>query len=282
MNCNSSQLKVLSINGGGVWGAAMVEQLSKAYDNLDDIKWSYYSGTSVGAIIAGLLAIGYRWDRIAVILMSNLKDIFDERFFWQLRGYKYDDKALNALLDSFFGDIRMNDVGVNLIIPAWRCTGPNRLKVFTNQDNVFIKDAVRASIAAPTYFKPWTINGDQYMDGGLIFNNPSLVALAHVLRYRANDDIFMLNLSTGGQMAGNKVSEKASLVDTARYLVRTMLSGGADGTEYIMERILGSQYWNIEPTLTHDFPLDDVDNIKAMSAIWKDCAQEHTELGALR
>lgn len=45
--------------------------------------------------------------------------------------------------------------------------------------NVSLSDATEASAAAPVYFNPKTIDDMVLIDGGLLANDPSLVALMH-------------------------------------------------------------------------------------------------------
>jgi hypothetical protein len=67
-------------------------------------------------------------------------------------------------------------------------------------DNVRIEDVVRATTAAPTYFKPKVINGRKYIDGGFCSNanNPSLEAYNEVLLIHGNNpDAVELLVSIG-------------------------------------------------------------------------------------
>ncbi|RMX93257.1 hypothetical protein D0868_12955 [Hortaea werneckii] len=48
-----------------------------------------------------------------------------------------------------------------------------RIRNPNNRERVFIWEAARATSAAPHYFKEITIQGCQYLDGGLVENNPS-------------------------------------------------------------------------------------------------------------
>ncbi|KAI6903300.1 hypothetical protein KC318_g7033 [Hortaea werneckii] len=48
-----------------------------------------------------------------------------------------------------------------------------RIRNTNDRERVFIWEAARATSAAPHYFKEITIQGYQYMDGGLVENNPS-------------------------------------------------------------------------------------------------------------
>lgn len=48
---------------------------------------------------------------------------------------------------------------------------------YTGESRVKIKDAVRATTAAPTYFSPISIDGRLYCDGALVANNPTALAI---------------------------------------------------------------------------------------------------------
>ncbi|MCJ1245904.1 hypothetical protein MMC30_003108 [Trapelia coarctata] len=67
-------------------------------------------------------------------------------------------------------------------------------------DNCQIWEAARATSAAPTYFKPVTINGSTYVAGALGFNNPSREIIREVLSmhsYAENSVSCLVSIGTG-------------------------------------------------------------------------------------
>src|SRR5687768_6404652 len=106
--------------------------------------------------------------------------------------YKYDEAPLREALKNMFGDIKIGDEGDHGI-KTGLCIITKRLDTFSTwpvsnhpegryfQRNRFLlRDIVRASTAAPTYFIPEIIDlghdeNGTFVDGGLsMMNNPSL------------------------------------------------------------------------------------------------------------
>ncbi len=183
-------------------------------------------GTSTGAIIASTLALGWPVERIHHMYLSLGRDAFRPRKSWlgpvsKLVSAKFDDAAVAALLRENLGDRALGspDLRVGLMvvakradtasvwvlvnIPGHRFSGVNRdLKLW---------EIVRASTAAPTYFKPQWISdvgrGESgvFLDGGVsMHNNPALQLLmvatlkGFALRWPLGDENLMLcSVGTG-------------------------------------------------------------------------------------
>jgi len=64
-------------------------------------------------------------------------------------------------------------------------------------DNIPIWQVARATSAAPTYFKPMRIRGKDYIDGGLLNNNPSLEIWDEVRRVNGQPIKLLVSLGTG-------------------------------------------------------------------------------------
>ena len=75
-----------------------------------------------------------------------------------------------------------------------------------------IWEAARATTAAPSFFKPMTINRPPppitYVDGGLGYNNPSQLALLEAQRlWKSKKDVCLVSIGTGQQLAASVVDE---------------------------------------------------------------------------
>lgn len=200
--------RILSLDGGGIRGALSLGILKNIEDMLkerfkdvippDSFRLHHYydliGGTSTGAIIAAALAIGMSVNEITQKYKELGSDIF-QKGGWldkihDLWKSKYDVKPLRKHLDQFFKDIKMgdDDIKTGLTIVAkrldsfstWPLTNNPKAKYF-ERNNFYVKDYVRASAAAPTYFIPEVLKdiGTQkeylFVDGGFsLMNNPSL------------------------------------------------------------------------------------------------------------
>lgn len=186
--------------GGGVKGIALVG----AVCYLEDIgyRWERLAGTSAGAIVAALLAVGYSGTELKKILMDlnymmfldkNLiqaipilgkpisivkyKSIYSGQFIetWireliEAKGKKnFGDITINGTskLKVIASDITKRDI---LILPD------DLIKYDIDPMKFEIAKAVRMSIALPFYFNPVKLNyskGNSYVvDGGLLSNFP--------------------------------------------------------------------------------------------------------------
>lgn len=197
---------ILALDGGGIRGAVTlgflerIETMLKVRYQNPDLKlcdhFDLIAGTSTGAIIAASLAIGKSVAEVKQQYLDLGGEIFGDRkgFMGVTLDYKYDEQPLKKALQNMFGDIRIGDEG-DTGIRTGLCIITKRLDTFSTwpiinhpagkyfeRNRFLLRDVVRASTAAPTYFIPEMIDlGDSnigsFVDGGLsMMNNPSLQA----------------------------------------------------------------------------------------------------------
>lgn len=202
--------RILALDGGGIRGAITLGFLKRIetfireqHGNNKMLLSDYFDlvgGTSTGAIIATLLAIGHEVNDIIEKYRSLGGKIFGDKFSVFNVGNKlkanYDDQPLQEELKNLFGDITLGSdkILTGLCVNAKRADTnstwsfinhpkakfyqPYKAGEFGNKDYL-LREVVRASTAAPTYFLPQRINlGDRtatFVDGGVsMVNNPSL------------------------------------------------------------------------------------------------------------
>jgi len=192
--------------GGGVKGIGLVGAVSVI--EKADYKFENLAGTSAGAIVAGLLAVGFNSKEIKEELKSlNYNDFKDEKFlikcgwlgkalniFFKKGIYKGDyfeewfEKLLKKKGKCKFGDIRTeykeDKYKYKLQVIASDLTDqcllvlPGDLQKFgINPDNYSISKAIRMSMSIPIFFEPVEIkdknNITHYIvDGGVLSNYP--------------------------------------------------------------------------------------------------------------
>ena len=88
VNNLSAQRVGLVLSGGGARGLAHIGLIKALEDN--NIPIDYITGTSMGAIVASLYAMGYTTDAMVDLILS------DEFKLWQ--SGKFDDKMVNSFL----------------------------------------------------------------------------------------------------------------------------------------------------------------------------------------
>ncbi len=196
-----SQKVGLVLSGGGAKGAAHIGVI-KALEE-EGIPIDYIAGTSIGAIIGGLYAIGWTTGQMEeVILSEEFKhwvdgEIDDEyKFYFKMPEPDASWVSFNFSLDS----VLRYKMPVNLISPVvmdyvimeiyssaaaaadynfdslfvpFRCMAAdvleNRAIALKEGD---LGHAIRASMTFPFYFKPITINDRLLFDGGMYNNFP--------------------------------------------------------------------------------------------------------------
>jgi calcium-independent phospholipase A2-gamma len=134
------------------------------------------------------------------------------------------------------------------------------------------KAAMRATTAAPTFFKPVLMGGDVYSDGGLIASNPTAVAIHEARQLYPNIPIEMIVSVGTGEFVNEKMSLKfgwdgvisqivKSATDTSRthWIVEDILGNGntAQGADTVSK----TKYYRFDPVVgtSVDFPIDGTD-----------------------
>ncbi len=193
----------LALSGGGARGLAHIGVL-KVIDEMG-IRIDYITGTSTGAIVGGLYAMGYSGLEIEQIFLNiDWRDILadkverDDVYIGQKRWKPYanfkfplnDDfkpslpkgfipgnKLVNKLFELMYPAAEIKDFD-ELPIP-FRCTATDvltgDLKIFSSGA---LHEAIRASISFPSFLEPFEIDGRSYIDGGINANFPVEVAAA--------------------------------------------------------------------------------------------------------
>ncbi|XP_030481946.2 patatin-like protein 2 [Cannabis sativa] len=186
------------------------------------------AGTSTGGLISAMLAAPNHDDDDDDRPMFSAKDIID--FYLQhsplifpqnhrcsfggiiqsiksLMGPKYDGKYLHKLLKEKLGDLRLHQTLTNLIIPTFdiKRLQPTVFSTYEVKRNssldAKLSDICIGTSAAPTYlpahsFQTQTPNGQlrefHLIDGGVLANNPALVAINEVSKeiFQGNLDFF--------------------------------------------------------------------------------------------
>ncbi len=158
----------LVLSGGGALGYAHVGVVERLYQN--DLTPIELVGTSMGSIVAGVYSLG--------LSKNQFIDIFDEFsnvFKWFSVSFSnssiVDSRKIYKILTKIFGDKTINDTLIPLKIVASNFdTG--EIRVFDREDNIYIRDAILASMSIPAVFAQVKIENDFYADGYISANLP--------------------------------------------------------------------------------------------------------------
>jgi len=196
-------LRILTLDGGGTRGvlsiAYLKEILKRVNSDLEPYQmFDLICGTSTGGIIACLLGA----QRASLASTEVLYDEFIEKVFGQRSNLRlvtdraaYDEAVLEKILYDMCGDQLMVDtqmhscanvfcissqVNANPCKPnIWRNYNypPGQKSRYPGSCRVNTFTAVRATSAAPTFFTPVPWENGLYVDGALVANNPTAVAI---------------------------------------------------------------------------------------------------------
>ncbi|MCK4678170.1 MAG: patatin-like phospholipase family protein [Bacteroidales bacterium] len=169
----------LVLSGGGARGIAhigVIEELEKQGFVIKSI-----SGTSMGALVGGVYAVGKMQEYKNWIYTLDKFDVFKlVDFTFSAQGLVKGDRVLNKMKE-FIPDINIEDLNIYYAATATDISRKEEV-VFTKGS---LYKAVRASISIPTVFTPVKTENSILVDGGVINNVP----INHVKRTK--DDIII-------------------------------------------------------------------------------------------
>lgn len=222
-------LRILALSGGGYRGLFAAEVLTRLDAIVGwpvDARFDLFAGTSVGGLIAAGLAIGRSPQELRDAIVQHGPAIFDDRvkirsitLYHKPKGHygalfrsKFNAKALEQAIDAILGssvDLKVANVPRPLLLVATCATSKapflmSNLRPNTPGSELSLRDALRATSAAPGYFPALDLERRTLVDGGLVANAPELVAAAELadLRKAEPSDLRILSIGTAAPDAG--------------------------------------------------------------------------------
>lgn len=276
--------KILSIDGGGIKGlysTRILEKFEKKFNCKTSDHFDMICGTSTGGLITLALTSLISAADICKFYTEKGELIFPKQAeikipfigkinkgFWKqiAFGGKFSNKGLKDALDEIFAERKIGDANNLLCIPSYSVTEA-KPKVFkfdhnegnlSRDNNAKMVDIALATSAAPTYFPMAELpyyNNEQFIDGGVWANNPTLVGLLEALncfvgkgkRYNKIKILSLSSLSaTGGNTTGLK--NERSFKDWGADLFETSMNGQAFFTDFFLSKIKEISDINIDYT----------------------------------
>ncbi|VWL85581.1 patatin-like phospholipase family protein [Oceanivirga miroungae] len=186
-------MRVLSLDGGGIRGLYQIEVLKvleKEVGNLNDY-FDLIIGTSVGAMLGAYIRMGLKMDDVENNYLKNLNETFkiqkDEKGIEiqeTIRLFKFNDATLKKYRENIKKEFLDKKITKTLLTVSINISD-RKLKIFKLDGNSEIKDyvdGIMSTTALPGLFKPHEIDGKFYSDGGVLYNDPSLLALSEALK----------------------------------------------------------------------------------------------------
>ncbi|WP_416899617.1 MAG: patatin-like phospholipase family protein [Minwuia sp.] len=287
--------KVLSIDGGGIRGVIpariLVEVEERAGKPMADM-CDLFIGTSTGGIIAaGLTAPGNKKAKpkfsaadMLALYVDRGHEIF-HRSLWDgvtniggLTDELYDEAPLEKLLKKYLGNTTLRDCLKPVVITAYDIERrepylfKTRRALEEDERNHYMRDAARATSAAPTYFEPEVVKSlskpavsRALVDGGVYLNNPSLAGYFEAISMgQKHDDLLVASFGTG--IATRKIpfedARDWGKLGWVQPIISVMMDGQADSADHHLGLTLSSsgadqRYFRFDKELRDG--LDDMD-----------------------
>jgi uncharacterized protein len=232
--------KLLACDGGGIRGIISIEVLARIESELRKSSgnpklvladyFDYVGGTSTGAIIATLIALGYSIDETRDFYLRSGTEMFHKARLWERFRTKFEDDKLSQMLRDVIGaDTTLGSEKLRtLLMMVMRNATTDSPWPLSNNPKAKYNDAaradcnlklplwqlVRASTAAPTYFPPEVVRVGRdfiFVDGAVtMYNNPAfqLFLMATSEPYRllwptGEDKMLLISVGTGATANAN-------------------------------------------------------------------------------
>lgn len=297
MATNGRPTLVLSLDGGGIRGiipAVVLQQLEDRIGKPAGDIFDLMLGTSTGGILAGALSMRaedgsarYTAADMVKLYSQRGRDIFSRSLWRSISSVggatepQYSVESLEGLLKDYMGDADLKAAHPPVVLTSYDIERrePYFFKTASakarDNDNYLLRDAVRATSAAPTYFKPArfkslsSIGAERALvDGGVYVNNPAVLGYSEAVRDLGADpgNLVIVSIGTGVATRPIPYEEAADwgAVGWIQPLISVMMDGQSKAADDTLTQLLpgshtgeGQRYFRFDTRL--DLALDDMD-----------------------
>lgn len=201
---------------------------------------------------------------------------------------RYSPEGIEEAFELYFGEHMLSEALVDVVVTSYdlQTKSPvlfrSRDAKLDPQDDLLMRDAARATSAAPTYFPPlempWEGVDDRLLvDGGVFAKNPALIGyIEGVARAReqglGDADVIVVSLGTGSPKRTEALTYKEfvsrSWLKLAEDVFRAAEDGQAALHDQVLTTLIGDHYWRFQTVLaeTASYAMDDVsdENVQAL------------------
>ena len=313
-------VRILAVDGGGIRGIVPATVLVELQRRLPRPIVDYFdvvAGTSTGGLVASAVcapdasgAPRYTAQQILDFYIRDCRQIFHRSTWWAikslagLRRSKYPARGMDDFLVDRFGDLELRHALKPLVMVSYDLTRrapwvfSSVLAAEEASRNYLLRDACRASTAAPTYFPAATARsfaGDarELVDGGVCANDPVLAAFVVAERLHPGRPVLLVSLGTGNftNPIDGAAAKHWGVLGWAWQLIDLLSGGQSTMSEATMRRLLavaareGSHYHRLQPDLPANLGrMDDTseENVTGLGRVTREyCAAHAMELDAI-
>jgi hypothetical protein len=196
-----------------------------------------------------------------------------------LSGAEYDNTNLANILKGIFGSAHLSQLSKKVLVPSFELDNQDpqagkrkwKPKFFHNypgpdsDGNELVVDVALRTSAAPVYFPTYQV----YVDGGVVANDPAMAALAQAIDKDTGaqrlEDLRIFSFGTGNNptyIAGHDLDW--GIAQWAKPLVSLMIDGVMGVAEYQCRRLVGKNYFRLEPDLPKPIAMDDASAVEEL------------------
>jgi patatin-like phospholipase/acyl hydrolase len=269
-SAETKHVRVLSIDGGGIRGivpAVLLAEIERRTNKPVCDLFDLAAGTSTGGILVlalvrpnengnrpayGALEVVDFYQRLGPAIFSKplAHQVASVGGFLRSR---YPDTQIEAVLNEFFGNTRLRDALVPVLVPSYELE--RRTPFFFRSSMARLRadydfpmhTVARSTSAAPTYFPPEQVpvlgTNDSYVliDGGVFANNPAACAFVEAkTQFPSATNFTVVSLGTGA-VKETPLMTKASnwgIAQWARPILDTVLDGVSSTVDYQLSQLL--------------------------------------------
>ncbi|XP_055639019.1 calcium-independent phospholipase A2-gamma-like [Toxorhynchites rutilus septentrionalis] len=251
-------IRILTIDGGGIRGIIVMELLRKIEKMTNKKIFDLFDmvcGVSTGAILVCALASEKNLtlnESISLYKKISHKMFHRPSTLDKLTGASrlvashayYDVELWEAFLKKHIGFRRIIDTSKLTHVPKFCCVSTticdeyidahvfrnytfplNMHSVFSGSHTARLWEVVRASSAAPAYFGDFQLNGQLHLDGGILYNNPTTVAIHEAKCLWPDEDIqCIVSFGTGRTQNPPRIRKDGQKLFSENILERVELS----------------------------------------------------------
>jgi patatin-like phospholipase/acyl hydrolase len=280
--------RIITFDGGGIrtiLGITLLNRISMYFPELAE-STDLFSGASAGAIIALALSAGISPEELLnTFSMKNIRYVFSDKYIGlnkPIYGNSMLYKKLSLLLTDY---MLLGDLKHHVIIPSFNIAGTQKTCWHSDLYNNFpdskylnekIIDTAMCSSACPVYFPSFK----NHIDGGIIANNPSSIALAFAINKLPEDiemkDICLLSFGSGRRH--HRISDDTSHWGALQWTLKldspmispllSVVSAGISDSNYQTTRLLlDDNFFRIDPKIPCRIAVDEYRRIPQLKKI---------------